>query len=56
MYLDDSISRSSAPAGDFNYGADPAAKGEYRETIIRHCWKTIQMEQDDRAKHIITVE
>ncbi|MEO1258616.1 MAG: TIM-barrel domain-containing protein [Bacteroidota bacterium] len=36
MYTDDGVSRSSAPAGKVENGADPEAKGEYRKTIITH--------------------
>ena len=36
MYLDDGVSRSSAPAGDPKYGHDPEAGSEYRETEIHH--------------------
>jgi alpha-glucosidase len=35
MYLDDGVSRSSAPSKDANCGGDEQAKGEYRETEIR---------------------
>lgn len=36
MYLDDGISRSSAPKGELKYGTDTVANGEYRETCISH--------------------
>lgn len=36
MYLDDGVSRSSAPKGDPNKGHDDAAKSEYREVHITH--------------------
>lgn len=36
LYLDDGVSRSSAPEGDPLRGADPAARGQYRETYIEH--------------------
>ncbi|MBC2582102.1 TIM-barrel domain-containing protein [Clostridium sp. DJ247] len=50
MYLDDGVSRSSAPTSNENYGVshssapiynksqdiDPMAKGEYREVLIKH--------------------
>lgn len=36
MYLDDGVSRSSAPAGPVEEGHDPLAKGEYRELRITH--------------------
>jgi alpha-glucosidase len=36
MYLDDGVSRSSQPEGNVKYGADPMAKGEYREVEITH--------------------
>lgn len=36
MYLDDGVSRSSQPEGDVQYGADPMAKGEYREVAVTH--------------------
>ncbi|MZP42434.1 hypothetical protein GTO89_05185 [Heliobacterium gestii] len=38
MYLDDGVSRSSAPSGDRRSGADPQAKSEYRETRITHSY------------------
>jgi alpha-glucosidase (family GH31 glycosyl hydrolase) len=38
MYLDDGISRSSAPAGPVEEGHDPLAKGEYREVKISHSY------------------
>tara|TARA_R110002060_G_scaffold46437_1_gene57605 strand:- start:1083 stop:1247 length:165 start_codon:yes stop_codon:yes gene_type:complete len=37
MYLDDGVSRSSAPTGLPQYGSDDSeAKGEYREVKISH--------------------
>jgi alpha-glucosidase len=36
MYLDDGVSRSSAPPADPPYEGDDAARGEYRETHITH--------------------
>jgi len=36
MYLDDGISRSSAPKHAVENGCDPMAKGEYREVRITH--------------------
>ncbi len=39
MYLDDGISRSSQPEKLSEIGADPEAKGEYREVQIHHEWK-----------------
>lgn len=36
MYLDDGVSRSSAPICDESQGGDPIAKGEYREVNITH--------------------
>jgi alpha-glucosidase len=36
MYLDDGVSRSSAPQGDPDHGADEQARSEYRETKIEH--------------------
>jgi alpha-glucosidase len=36
MYLDDGVSRSSAPICDESQGGDPASKGEYREVNINH--------------------
>lgn len=39
MYLDDGISRSSQPEKLAEIGADPEAKGEYREVQIHHEWK-----------------
>ncbi|MCZ8517817.1 hypothetical protein O9H85_37160 [Paenibacillus filicis] len=38
MFLDDGVSRSSAPAGDPQSGSDPLAKSEYRETRISHSY------------------
>ncbi len=40
MYLDDGVSRSSQPEGDIKYGADPQAKGEYREISITHSYSS----------------
>lgn len=40
MYLDDGESRSSQPEGDVRYGADPQAKGEYRELGIEHDYQS----------------
>lgn len=36
MYLDDGVSRSSAPICDESQGGDPDSKGEYREVNITH--------------------
>lgn len=36
MYLDDGVSRSSAPVCDESQGGDPDAKGEYRQVNITH--------------------
>ncbi len=36
MFLDDGISRSSAPVIDKNYGGDPQAKGEYRQVNMNY--------------------
>lgn len=36
MYLDDGVSRSSAPPKDPYFGGDDQARGEYRETRISH--------------------
>ncbi len=36
MYLDDGISRSSAPTGPIDQGHDPLGKSEYREVKISH--------------------
>ncbi|WP_235919665.1 TIM-barrel domain-containing protein [Heliomicrobium undosum] len=49
MYLDDGVSRSSAPAGDPNFGADPQAKSEYRETRITHRY-------NGRGKRLVRIE
>jgi alpha-glucosidase len=38
MYLDDGVSRSSAPQGDPDRGADKQARSEYRETKIAHAY------------------
>jgi alpha-glucosidase len=38
MYLDDGVSRSSAPQGDPDRGADKQARSEYRETKIEHTY------------------
>ncbi len=38
MYLDDGVSRSSAPICDESQGGDPMAKGEYREVLIKHSY------------------
>jgi alpha-glucosidase len=38
MYLDDGVSRSSAPQGDPDRGADEQARSEYRETKIEHAY------------------
>jgi alpha-glucosidase len=38
MYLDDGVSRSSAPARHPEEGGDPAARGEYREVRITHTY------------------
>lgn len=45
MYLDDGVSRSSQPTGDPKYGADPEAKGEYREVSISHCYQSTSRRQ-----------
>lgn len=45
MYLDDGVSRSSQPEGNKEYGTDPQAKGEYRETRITHCYKSSHRRQ-----------
>jgi alpha-glucosidase len=50
MYLDDGVSRSSAPKRDENEGGDPAARGQYRELLITHTLgsgtaRTIRMER-----------
>jgi len=38
MYLDDGVSRSSAPQRDPKYGGDEQARSEYRETRIKHSY------------------
>lgn len=38
MYLDDGVSRSSAPQKEPHFGRDPLSKGEYRETHITHAY------------------
>jgi alpha-glucosidase len=45
MYLDDGVSRSSAPQGDPNRGADEQARSEYRETEVEHFY-------DGKSRHI----
>lgn len=35
-YLDDGVSRSSAPEGDPLLGDDPAARGEHRQVTVQH--------------------
>lgn len=36
MYLDDGISRSSAPQIELQFGGDPEAKDEFRKVVIEH--------------------
>ncbi len=38
LYLDDGVSRSSAPEKMAHVGGDPLSKGEYRETHITHVY------------------
>lgn len=43
MYLDDGVSRSSAPIGLPQYGSDDSeAKGEYREVKISHVGRLLE--------------
>lgn len=42
MYLDDGVSRSSAPICPENQGGDPMAKGEYREVLINHNYTDVK--------------
>jgi alpha-glucosidase len=38
MYLDDGVSRSSAPVKPLEQGGDPSASDEYRQTVITHSY------------------
>ncbi len=49
MYLDDGISRSSAPQRPAEEGGDPMAKGEYREVYINHHY-------DQQGQRVINIK